>query len=174
MPAGQPRGTRQERAAPPCLEQKRPAPLCSVQQWSKASFRKRLELQGEASKKIPRGTVGEAIGRCIGIDEACSSCDDRVKKYRPEVRCRVLRRFSGPELRKTVQETLEARASVIAALKTKAKPVKEEEEFEEESDSESTPDVTAIGEEPDYDPPTSPDGGASGAATATPAVAVAA
>ena len=102
---------------------------------AKASFRKRLELQGEASKKL-RGTVGEAIRRHIGIDEACSICDDRVKKYRPEVRRRVLRRFSGPELRKRVQET--------------------------------------FWEEPGYDPPTSPDGGASGAATAAPAVAAAA
>ena len=79
----------------------------------------------EATRKLPRGTVGEAIRRSFGIDEACSSCDDRAKKNRPEVRRRVLRRFSGPELRKRVQETLEVRdraRAAQAAPQAKPKP----------------------------------------------------
>ena len=45
--------------------------------------------------------MGEAIRKKAGSQEACSTCDERVAKYRPEVRKRVLKRLSGP-----VQETL--------------------------------------------------------------------
>ncbi|CAE7692305.1 GIP [Symbiodinium sp. CCMP2456] len=64
----------------------------------------------KAQEEIPRSKGADrSKGPGRGVDEACSSCDERVTKYRPLVRRRVLKRFSGPELRKRVEEALTAK-----------------------------------------------------------------
>ena len=104
------------------------------------SFGQRRALQGKPTRWLPKGSVGEAIRRRGGIDEACSSCDERVNSYGPEVRRRALRRFSGAELKERVREARAAQALRVAA-KAKAVAVEEEEEEEEE---ESSPEVEFV------------------------------
>ena len=87
-----------------------------------SNYRGRCEIQEILRKKLPRGSIAESIKWQAGLEEACSSCDDRVAKYRPLVWRRVLRRFSGPELRKRVEE----------ALASQGKSAKEPEQEEEE------------------------------------------
>ena len=110
--------------------------------WDKCNFEARVNIQGLLRKHLPRGSISESLKKKAGLAEACSSCDERVTKYRPLVRRRVLRRFSGPELRKRVEEALESRG------KPAKKPEQEEEE-EEEGDPGSEPD---FGRSPSRDP----------------------
>ena len=122
--------------------------------WDKCNFEGRVKIQGLLRKHLPRGSISESLKQKAGLAEACSSCDERVTKYRPLVRRRVLRRFSGPELRKRVEE----------ALASRGKPAKEpeqEEEEEEEGDPGSGPD---FGRSPSRDP--RGDGAGSGPAVA--------
>ena len=121
--------------------------------WDTADYRGRREIQEVLKPKLPRGSIAETLRKQAGLAEACSSCDERVTKYRPLVRRRVLRRFSGPELRKRVEEALSERAET--------KKVQDQEKEEEEP--------ADPGSEPDFDPPESPErkpDGGSGAAVA--------
>ena len=121
--------------------------------WDTADYRRRRKIQEVLKPRLPRGSIAETLRKQAGLAEACSSCDERVTKYRPLVRRRVLRRFSGPELRKRVEEALSER--------TETKKVQDQEEEEEEP--------ADPGSEPDFDPPESPDrkpDGGSGAAVA--------
>ena len=123
--------------------------------WDKCNFEGRVKIQGLLRKHLPRGSISESLKKKAGLAEACSSCDERVTKYRPLVRRRVLRRFSGPELRKRVEEALESRG------KQAREPEQEEEEEEEEGDPGSGPD---FGRSPSRDP--RGDGAGSGPAVA--------
>ena len=91
--------------------------------WDTADYRGRREIQEVLKPKLPRGSIAETLRKQAGLAEACSSCDERVTKYRPLVRRRALRRFSGPELRKRVEEALSERAET--------KKVQDQEEEEE-------------------------------------------
>ena len=107
--------------------------VAAKKDWDRCDFEGRVRMQGLLRKHLPRGSISESLKKKAGLAEACSSCDERVTKYRPLVRRRVLRRFSGPELRKRVEE----------ALASRGKPAKEpeqEEEEEEEGDPGSEPD----------------------------------
>ena len=65
------------------------------------------------TKWLPKGSVGEAIRRREGLDEACSSCDERVKNFRPEEACGRVE---------------EARAEQALRIAAKAKATEEDEE----------------------------------------------
>ena len=88
----------------------------------KARKRCRRKIQEVLKPRLPRGSIAETLRRQAGLAEACSSCDERVTKYRSLVRCRVLRRFSGPELRKRVEEALPERAEGLRARSRSSKP----------------------------------------------------
>ena len=118
--------------------------------WHRADFRQRLLIQKVVRHRLPRGSVGESIKQKAGLDEACSSCDERTNRARLPIRRRVIRRFSGPQLKRRVEEFLERQG------KARRQPAQEE---EEEEDTSSDP-----GSRPDFDPPSSPDGGAGAAA----------
>ena len=130
--------------------------------WKKSRFGDRVKLQALIGKKLPRGSVGESLRRKAGIAEACSSCDERVAAYRPHVRNRALRRFSGPELKRRVEEVLASRGKPFP--KPKAKDLLTEDEEEDESGDDGV--GTDTGSDPDWDPPTSPHGGSAPAAIA--------
>ena len=95
--------------------------------WHRADFRQRLLIQKAVRHRLPRGSVGESIKQKAGLDEACSSCDDRTNRARLPIRRRVIRRFSGPQLKRRVEEFLERQG------KARRPPVQEEEEEEDTS-----------------------------------------
>ena len=118
-------------------------------------FRDRVETQKAISKRLPRGSVGEALLR-KNAGEACSACRSRRKASPPAAHSYAPRRFSPGAL------LLESRRSVRPKkgcgqtnVKSKAKPkaVPEPEIEEESSEEEDDGDGSGV----DWDPPKSPE-----------------
>ena len=51
----------------------------STEKWKQASFRERVEIKQGLKLKLPRVSLASSFLQRAGLDEACSSCDNRRK-----------------------------------------------------------------------------------------------
>ena len=172
--------TRPKRKAPKKLEGQaleRAADLArslqaATEQWQQANFRKRVEIKQGLKSKLPRGSLATSFLQRTGLDEACSSCDNRRKASAITAKARAIRRFSAGELRRRVSELTRPKPVAKEAIRI------EDEDEEEESSEEPPPDPGHLRRRP-FDPSSSSDfederrRSASRGADAPPAVAAA-
>ena len=173
--------TRPKRKAPKKLEGQaleRAADLArslqaATEQWQQANFRKRVEIKQGLKSKLPRGSLATSFLQRAGLDEACSSCDNRRKASAITAKARAIRRFSAGELRRRVSELTRPKPVAKEAIR-----IEDEDEEEEESSEEPPPDPGHLRRRP-FDPSSSSDfederrRSASRGADAPPAVAAA-
>ena len=173
--------TRPKRKAPRKLEGQaleRAADLArslqaATEQWQQANFRKRVEIKQGLKSKLPRGSLATSFLQRAGLDEACSSCDNRRKASAITAKARAIRRFSAGEIRRRVAELTRPKPVAKEAI-----TVEDEDEEEEESSEEPPPDPGHLRRRP-FDPSSSSDfederrRSASRGADAPPAVAAA-
>ena len=107
----------------------------ATEQWQQASFRQRVEIKQGLKSKLPRGSLATSFLQRAGLDEACSSCDNRRKASAITAKARAIRRFSAGELRQRVSELTRPKR-----LAKEATRIEDEEIEEEESSEELSPD----------------------------------
>ena len=103
----------------------------ATEQWQQANFRQRVEIKQELRSKLPRGSLATSFLQRAGLDEACSSCDNRRKASAITAKARAIRCFSAGKLRRRVSE--------LTRPKPVAKEAIEDEEEEEEESSQKPP-----------------------------------
>ena len=145
----------------------------ATEQWQQANFRKRVEIKQGLKSKLPRGSLATSFLQRAGLDEACSSCDNRRKASAITAKARAIRRFSAGQIHRRVAELTRPKPVAKEAI-----TVEDEDEEEEESSEEPPPDPGHLRRRP-FDPSSSSDfederrRSASRGADAPPAVAAA-